>query len=79
MFVVWLLLCDCQIPISWGFWTFRDRTLCSKMVKILSIMENRGVPKFSHTVRNRSFQLRTTITFSSELRFARSWTLRKAR
>ena len=39
----------------------------------------RGVPKFSHTLVNRPCQLWTTITFSSELRFARSWTLRKTR
>ena len=39
----------------------------------------RGVPKFPHTLVNRPRQLWTTITFSSELRFARYWTLRKAR
>ena len=32
----------------------------------------RGVPKFPHTLVNRPRQLWTAITFSSELRFARS-------
>ena len=47
--------------------------------KIPSRMSNGGVPKFPHTLVNRPRQLWTAITFSSELRFARSWTLRKAR
>ena len=46
--------------------------------KIPSRMTNGGVPKFPHTLVNRPCQLWTTITFSSELRFTRSWTLRKA-
>ena len=37
-----------------------------------------GVPKFPHTLVNRIRQLWTAITLSSELRFDRSWTLRKA-
>ena len=41
--------------------------------------DKRGCAKFSHTLVNRPRQLWTTITFSSELRFARSLTLRKAR
>ena len=39
----------------------------------------RGVPKFPHTLVNPSCQLWTDINFSSKLRFARSWTLRKDR
>ena len=46
--------------------------------KIPSKMANGSVPKFPHTLVNQSRQLWTPITFSSELRFARSWTLRKA-
>ena len=38
-----------------------------------------GVPKFPHTLVNRPRQLWTAITFSSELRFARSWTPQKDR
>ena len=38
----------------------------------------RGCPKFPHTLVNRPRQLWTVINFSSELRFARSWTLWKA-
>ena len=41
--------------------------------------DKRGVPKFPHTLVNRPRQFWTIITFSSELRLARSWTLRKAR
>ena len=33
MCVVWLLLCDGQRPISRGFGTVRNRTLCSRMEK----------------------------------------------
>ena len=33
MCVVWLLLCDGQRQLSWGFGTVRDRTLCSRMAK----------------------------------------------
>ena len=47
--------------------------------KIPGRMANGGVPKFPHTLVNRPRQLWTAITFSSELRFARSWTVREAR
>ena len=47
--------------------------------KIPSRMANEGVPKFPHTLVNRPCQLWTAITFLSELRFARSWALRKSR
>ena len=39
----------------------------------------RGCAQFSHTLVNRPRQLWTVISFSSELRFTLSWTLRKAR
>ena len=65
--VVWLLLCDGQRPVSKGFVTVCDRTLSETEGKIPSRMTNGGVPKFLHTNANRSRQLRTTITFLSEL------------
>ena len=40
--------------------------------------DKRGVPKFPHTLVNRPRQLWMATTFSSELRFESSWTLRKA-
>ena len=51
---------------------FRDSEIPSRMA-------NGGVPKFPHALMNRPHQLQMTITFPSELRFARSWTLWKAR
>ena len=45
---------------------------CVSGQRIPSIMANGGVPKFPHTIVNRPHQLRTAITFPSELRFVRS-------
>ena len=61
LYVVWFV-CDCVMVKDI---VFRD-------YKIPSRMANGGVPKFPHTLVNRPRQLWTTITFSSELRFARS-------
>ena len=76
-----LFVCDC-VMVKDQFTGFRECLRLNTVFwdgKIPSIMENGGVPKISHTLVNRSRQLGTTITFSSELRFARSWTLRKYR
>ena len=78
--VVWFFVIVCWSKTS--FMGFRDFPRPNTMFwdgKIPSRMPNGGVPKFPHTLVNRPCQLWTAITFSSELRFTRSWTLRKAR
>ena len=80
LYVVWFV-CD-FVMVKDQFYGLRDCPRPNTMFwdgKIPSIMENGGVPKFPHTLVNRPRQLWTAITFSSELRFARSWTPRKAR
>ena len=65
LYVVWFV-CDCVMVKNWFHGVL-------------------GLSKTEHCVLgqqnpvNRPHQLRTTITFSSELRFERSWTLRKSR
>ena len=62
-----------------GFWDCPKQNIVFRDNKIPSKMANEGVPKFPHPLVNRPRQLWMAITFSSELRFARSWTLRKYR
>ena len=80
LYVVWFV-CDCVIVKD----RFHRILGLSETEHCVSGQQNpeqngkRGVPKFPHTHVNRPRQLWTIITFSSELRFARSWSLRKAR
>ena len=76
--VGWLLFYDGQRPISRGFVTVRDRTLCSGMAKSRAEWQTEVCLNFHTIPGNRQCQLRTAITFPSELRFPCSWTLRKA-
>ena len=80
LYVVWFV-CD-RVMVKdqfYGVSRLSETEYCVWDGKILSRMANGGVPKFPHTLVNRPRQLWTTITFSSKLRFARSWTLRKDR
>ena len=80
LYVVWFV-CDC-VMVKDRFHRVLGLSKiehCVSRQQIPSRMTNEGVPKFQHTLVNRPRQLWTTITFSSELRFACSWTLRKAR
>ena len=47
MCVVWLLLCDGQRPVSLGFGTVRDRTLCSGMEKSRAEWQKGGCAQIS--------------------------------
>ena len=72
----------CCVMSKTGFMGFRDCLRPNTVFwddKIPSRMGNGGggVPKFLHTLVNRLCQLFPAINFSSELQFARSWTLRK--
>ena len=73
LYVVWFV-CDC-VMVKDQFYGFRDCLRPNTVFwdgKIQSRMANGGVPKFPHTFVNRSRQLWTAITFSSELRFESS-------
>ena len=74
---VMLFVCDCVMVKDW----FNRVLGLSETEHCVLGQQNpeQNVPKFPHTLVNWPCQLWTTITFSSELRFARSWTLRKAR
>ena len=80
LYVVWFV-CDCVMVKDrfHGVLGLSETKIMFRESKIPSRMENGVVPKFPHTLVNRPHQLRTAITFSSELGFTRSWTLRKAR
>ena len=53
-----------------GFWDCPKPNIVFRDNKIPSRIANGGVSKFPHTLVNRLHQLRTEITFPSELRFA---------
>ena len=56
----------------------RGQPRCPGTEQIWAEWKTAACPNFRTTPANRQRQLRTTITFSSELRFAYSWTLQKA-
>ena len=71
LYVVWFVCDYVMVKTGFiGFWDFPKHNIVFQDSKIPSRMENGGVPKFPHTLVNRPCQLLTTITFSSELRFA---------
>ena len=80
LYIVWFV-CDCVMVKDrfHGVLGLSEPNIVFRYSKIPSRMANEGVPKFPHTLVNRSHQLWMTITFSLELRFTRSWTLRKSR
>ena len=80
LYVVWFV-CDC-VMVKDRFHAVLGLSEVNTVFwdgKIPSKMANGGVSKFPYTLVNRPRQLWTAITFSSELRFMRSWTLRKYR
>ena len=80
LYVVWFV-CDCVMVKDrfHGVLGLSELNIVFRDSKSPSRMENGGVPKFLHTLVNWPRQLWTAITFSDELRFTCSWTLRKSR
>ena len=79
LYVVWFV-CDCVMVKDqfYGVSGLSETEHCVLGWQNPKLNANGGVPKFPHTLVNRPCQLWTAITFSSKLRFARSWTLQKA-
>ena len=82
LYVVWFV-CDCVMVKDLFHRVLGlseiEHCVSGQQKKIPIRMANEGVPKFPHTLVNQPHQFWTAITFSSELRFTRSWTLKKAR
>ena len=80
LYVVWFV-CDC-VMVKDRFHRvlglFKIEHCVSRQQKSRAEWQTGVCPNFLHTLVNRPCQLWTSITFSFELRFERSWTLRKA-